>query len=90
MPRIIAAPRIVIFDVDGTLVDSVDQHARAWVDAFSDHGHRVPFDAVRRQIGKGGDQLMPTFLSASAIAEYGDGLEAHRARILKERYLPTH
>jgi HAD superfamily hydrolase (TIGR01509 family) len=89
MAQIIAAPHIVIFDVDGTLIDSVDQHARAWVAAFSDYGHRVPFDAVRRQIGKGGDQLMPMFLSASAIAQYGDELETHRARILKERYLPT-
>ena len=89
MPQIIAAPRIVIFDVDGTLIDSVDQHARAWVDALSDYGHRVHFEAVRRQIGKGGDQLMPMFLSASEIAEYGDDLESHRGRILKERYLPT-
>lgn len=80
MPQIILAPRIVIFDVDGTLVDSVDQHAKAWVDALSDYGHRVPYQTMRRRIGKGGDQLMPVFLSASEIARYGADLESHRAK----------
>jgi HAD superfamily hydrolase (TIGR01509 family) len=89
MSHIIAAPRIVIFDVDGTLIDSVDQHARAWVDALSDYGHQVRFEDVRRQIGKGGDQLMPVFLSASELADHGKDLESHRARILRDRYLPT-
>jgi HAD superfamily hydrolase (TIGR01509 family) len=83
-----AAPESVIFDVDGTLIDSVDLHAKAWVDAFRDYGHSVPFEAVRKQIGKGGDQLMPVFLSAGELEEYGKDLEAHRGRILKERYMP--
>jgi len=30
----------MIFDLDGTLLDSVDLHANAWVDVFSDYGHR--------------------------------------------------
>ena len=45
----------VIFDVDGTLVDSVDLHARAWVEAFRDYGIALKFEDMRRQIGKGGD-----------------------------------
>ncbi|MFL5279537.1 MAG: HAD hydrolase-like protein, partial [Rhodopila sp.] len=32
-------PKAVIFDVDGTLVDSVDLHATSWQDAFRDFGH---------------------------------------------------
>ncbi len=51
--------KAVIFDVDGTLVDSVDLHAEAWQEAFRDFGHEVGFQEVRSQIGKGGDQLMP-------------------------------
>ena len=39
-------------------------HAMAWVDAFHDYGHQVRFEEVRRQIGKGGDQLMPVFMTA--------------------------
>ena len=83
-----AAPEAVVFDVDGTLLDSVDLHAKAWVDAFREYGHEVPFEQVRRQIGKGGDQLMPVFLSKAEIDRIGGELEARRGAILKERYLP--
>ncbi len=78
----------VIFDVDGTLVDSVDLHARAWQDAFAAFGHDVPFAALRDQIGKGGDQLMPVFLSDAELASQGDDLNERRAAILAEHYLP--
>jgi phosphoglycolate phosphatase-like HAD superfamily hydrolase len=76
-----------IFDVDGTLIDSVDLHAKAWGEALRDYGHAVPFDQVRKQIGKGGDQLMPVFLSRQELAAYGKDLDAHRGRLFKERYL---
>ncbi|MFD1730974.1 HAD family hydrolase [Deinococcus malanensis] len=45
--------RGVIFDIDGTLVDSNDGHARAWVRAFADAGFEVPFEQVRPLIGMG-------------------------------------
>ena len=77
----------VSFDVDGTLVDSVDLHAQAWQDAFRDIGHAIAFDDIRAQIGKGGDQLLPVFLSQAEIADKGEALEAHRGEILKDRYL---
>lgn len=80
-------PKAVIFDVDGTLVDSVDQHTRAWMDAFRDYGHELAFADVRSQIGKGGDQLMPVFLNEAELKEKGADLAEHRSRILKERYL---
>lgn len=82
-------PKAVIFDVDGTLIDSVPQHAKAWQDAFRDFGHDVPFEEVRRQIGKGSDHLLPVFLSEAELKEKGEALEKHRSKILKERYLPT-
>ena len=77
----------VIFDVDGTLINSVDQHAQAWAEAFRDFGHEVAFADVRRQIGKGGDQLMPVFLDKAEIDRIGETLEAHRSRLFKARYL---
>jgi len=67
----IAMLKAVIFDVDGTLVDSVDIHAQAWVDAFKEFGYEIEFDAVRGQIGKGGDQLMPVFLSKEELEDKG-------------------
>ncbi len=79
--------KAVIFDVDGTLVDSVALHAQAWQDAFHDYGHEVEFKEIREQIDKGGDQLMPVFLSKDELEEVGEKLEKHRGQILKERYL---
>jgi HAD superfamily hydrolase (TIGR01549 family) len=48
--------KAVIFDVDGTLVDSVDLHARAWQETFREFGKHIPFQEIRMQIGKGRDQ----------------------------------
>src|SRR5918993_980429 len=79
--------RAVVFDVDGTLIDSVDIHAQAWVDAFAEFGHEFRFADVRRQFGKGGDQLMPVFLSKAEIDQFGERLEERRGALLKERYL---
>ena len=79
--------RAAIFDVDGTLIDSVDVHAQAWVDAFAEFGREVRFGDVRRQIGKGGDQLMPAFLSQAEIDRFGEELEERRGALLRECYL---
>ena len=43
--------KAVIFDIDGTLVDSVDLHARAWQEAFAKFGHDIQYDKIRSQIG---------------------------------------
>ena len=69
------------------LVDSVDLHAQAWRDAFRDFGHKIELKALRDQIGKGGDQLLPVFLTRAEIDKDGPDLEKHRGEILKERYL---
>ena len=41
--------RGVVLDVDGTLVDSNDAHAHAWVRALREAGYRIPFERVRTQ-----------------------------------------
>ena len=78
----------VIFDIDGTLVDSVDLHAEAWRVAFARFGKKVAFEEVRRQIGKGGDQLMPVFLSPTELEKFGEELEQFRSDLFKKEFLP--
>jgi HAD superfamily hydrolase (TIGR01549 family) len=80
--------RAVIFDIDGTLLDSVDLHARAWVEAFAQFGVATQQADVRRQIGKGGDELMPVFLSREQIEREGEAIESYRSDLFKRAYLP--
>ena len=80
--------KAVIFDIDGTLVDSVDLHAQAWKEAFKQYGKDIPYQQVRHQIGKGGDQLMPVFFSREELEEFGEELEEYRSKIFKRDYLP--
>jgi HAD superfamily hydrolase (TIGR01549 family) len=80
--------KAVVFDVDGTLVDSVDLHARAWQEAFEHFGKKIPFEKVRYQIGKGGDQLMPVFFSKEELDEFGEEMEEYRGDLYKREYLP--
>lgn len=77
----------ILFDIDGTLLDSVDLHARAWREAFQAFGKDVPFELIRSQIGKGGDQLLPVFLSPAELAARGKEIERVRSEIWKSRYM---
>ncbi len=78
----------VIFDIDGTLVDSVDLHAQSWQAAFEHFGKLVRFEDVRFQIGKGADQLMPVFLSQKELSDVGTALDNYRSELFKRDYLP--
>jgi HAD superfamily hydrolase (TIGR01549 family) len=79
--------KAIIFDIDGTLVDSVDLHARAWQEAFRHFGREVEFEKIRHQIGKGGDQLMPVFFSAEELERFGEEMEKFRGDIYKREYI---
>jgi HAD superfamily hydrolase (TIGR01509 family) len=79
--------RCVLLDVDGTLVDSNDAHARAWEEAFREAGFDVTFARVRRMIGMGGDKLIPAATGLSAEDPRGKALAERRGEIFKRRYL---
>jgi HAD superfamily hydrolase (TIGR01509 family) len=81
-------PKAAIFDLDGTLLDSVDLHALAWHEAMQKFGHDVSFEQARSQIGKGGDKLIPEFLSEDAQRDHGKEMEEWRSRHFKSAYLP--
>ena len=67
--------RGVIFDIDGTLVDSNYQHAFAWWQALREHGMTVPMFEIHRRIGMGGDNLLEDL-----IGKYSKELSESRAR----------
>jgi HAD superfamily hydrolase (TIGR01509 family) len=79
--------KAVIFDVDGTLVDSVDLHAQAWRETFRHFGHDIPFADIRGQIGKGGDQLMPVFLPKEVVERQGEEIEKARKDLFMREYI---
>lgn len=78
----------VILDVDGTLVDSNDAHARSWVEAMRESGYEVAYEQVRSLIGMGGDNLLPNAIQVEKDSERGQALAKRREQIFKERYLP--
>src|SRR4051812_30666226 len=80
--------RAVLFDVDGTLLDSNDAHAHAWLDALRGHGRDVPFDLVRSKIGKGGDKLLMEVCGIDDESVQGKLIVERRVAVLKAFYLP--
>jgi HAD superfamily hydrolase (TIGR01509 family) len=77
----------VLLDVDGTLVDSNDAHASAWVDVLRDAGYGVAFDQVRRLIGKGGDKLLPEVTGLAKDSPEGKKISRRRAEVFRAKYL---
>lgn len=76
--------RGVLLDIDGTLVDSNDAHADAWVRALREHGYDVPFETIRPLIGMGGDNLLPTAVGLDKESEEGKKISERRGEIFKE------
>jgi HAD superfamily hydrolase (TIGR01509 family) len=62
----------VLFDVDGTLVDTNYLHAVTWWEAFGQAGYQVPMARIHRAIGMGSDQLLDELLPAGRDRD-GDG-----------------
>src|SRR5580704_9851690 len=58
----------VLFDMDGTLMDTNYLHCLAWSRAFRDAGEWAPMNAIHRLIGMGGDQLVPELLGHDSPA----------------------
>src|SRR4051812_24540388 len=76
----------VLLDIDGTLIDSNEAHAKAWCEALNEFGHDVTLAEAAHQIGKGADQLMPAFLSPQELARHGEALQNRASEIFNTRY----
>ncbi len=79
---------VLLSDIDGTLVDSNALHAEAWRRAFEQFGIQVGMDEVWRQIGKGGDQLIPVFVQEADRQRLEEPLKELRKHIFHRQYMP--
>src|SRR5207248_328296 len=90
-PKVATAERVklqgLIFDIDGTLVDSNDHHVRCWIEAFEHFGKRFEYEVVRHQIGKGGDLLVPDLLNAREMRRFGEDVKKYRTDLYKRKYM---
>ena len=77
------AVRAIIFDIDGTLVDTNRAHVEAWRRAFQRLDYNVPVERIVPQIGKGGDLLVAAVLGEGAEKRQGDSLR----KAQKEEFL---
>ena len=78
----------VIFDIDGTLLDSNDANAYAWRKAFLEFGKSVPQPEIRGLIGKGGDNLLPDVFSKEELETLEEPLGKRRSEIYQKELLP--
>jgi HAD superfamily hydrolase (TIGR01509 family) len=69
-------PKIVVLDVDGTLMDTNYLHVEAWARAFEEVGYRVPRAELHKQVGKGSDLLIREFVEDAERAEKIDELHS--------------
>jgi|SRR6185437_10457562 HAD superfamily hydrolase (TIGR01509 family) len=69
-------PTAILFDVDGTLVDSNYLHSVCWWEAFTQAGHDVPMAKIHRTIGMGSDQLLDALLPADRDPDDDDEMRA--------------
>src|SRR4051794_37478491 len=81
--------RGVILDVDGTLVDSNDAHAHAWVEALHEFGYDLSFERIRHLIGMGGDNLLPTAIHIELDSPRGKKIARKHNQIFKSDYFPS-
>lgn len=79
---------VVLLDVDGTLIDSNDAHARSWVEIGRRTGHPIGYDHIRWLIGMGGDRVLPLLTGIDADSSEGEALLEQRGDLFRTEFLP--
>ncbi len=79
----------ILLDIDGTLIDSNDANARAWMEALRAHGLEINYLKIREAVGMGGDNFLPKVAGLESDSPQGKAISKTRGEILKQKYLPT-
>ena len=77
----------VLLDVDGTLVDSNEAHAHAWIETLARFGHEVAFARVRSLVGMGGDRLIEMTVGIARDDPRNKKIADARSEIFRERWM---
>ena len=80
--------KAIIFDIDGTLIDSNAAHAESFVEAFKKYDKDVPFEELKCLIGMGAEDILEKYLSKDEIEKFGEDLKEYRTKIFLGEYLP--
>jgi len=75
----------VLFDVDGTLVDSNAAHAETWTQALVEHGVDVDLASIRPLIGMGGDKLLPAVAHVEESSPRGAAMARRKKELFKAK-----
>ena len=79
----------LIFDMDGTMIDSMPYHARSWV-AFAEH-HGIEIDVeelLRRTTGRTGAECMETLFGRVMEAQACQELIHHKEQLYRDLFAP--
>jgi HAD superfamily hydrolase (TIGR01509 family) len=80
--------KVVVLDVDGTLMDTNYLHTESWARAFEQVGQRAERAKIHRQIGKGSDLLVPLFVEGEEAQEKADELHGELYMEMQEHGVP--
>jgi HAD superfamily hydrolase (TIGR01549 family) len=79
--------KAIIFDLDGTLVDSVKYHAEAWVKAFKEYGYDFSPETLSKQIGKGSEFIVGELLSSEEAEKLHSDIAEYRKQYYQDNLL---
>lgn len=79
--------KAIVFDLDGTLVDSVKYHTEAWVKAFQQYGYDFAFEQLRQQIGKGSEYIIDELLPPDEAEKLESDIAGYRKQYYQENLL---
>lgn len=83
--------RAVLWDLDGTLVDSGDYHWRAWRETMRDEGYELSYEQFLESFGQRNDRILSTWLGsdvdAARIRRIGEAKEAMYRALAREEGL---
>ena len=74
----------VLFDVDGTLVDTTFLHAVCWAEALRQAGHRVTMADAHHAIGMSGEKLLADLLGEERDHDEDDALDAAHKTLYRQ------